>query len=535
LKPLARITGYATGGGEPKRLFYAPVVAVRKLLQLTGKPLDSYDLIEANEAFAVQALADGQELGWDWNRVNVNGGAVALGHPIGASGAARAGHAAARARGPRRQVGNRHALPRRRQRGRARGRARLVGRIAVVGGGTMGNGIAQVFAAKGHDVTLLEVDDARIEKAQGAIKSSLDRIVKKGTLSESERDATLGRIRGTTSPEDLAGVELAVEAVLENLAVKTALFRKLDAILPTDAILASNTSSISITELAAVTGRADRVIGMHFMNPVPVMALVEIIRGLATSDATYARVRQWTEELGKTPVEVMDYPGFVSNRVLMPMINEAVFCLMEGVASREAIDSVMKLGMNHPLGPLALADLIGLDVCLNIMNVLHDGLGDSKYRALPAAAQDGRGRTARPEVGRRLLRLRGGMNFELSPEHAALRARARAFADRDASRPLPRSMTSRAFPPSTSPNSHRYGLLTPHWPWPTAPGPTAARHAGLCARARGARARLAGARDRRLGACLAGRPVAPCVRLARRRRLRGCRAWRAARCWARSP
>jgi 3-hydroxybutyryl-CoA dehydrogenase len=258
-----------------------------------------------------------------------------------------------------------------------------LGRIAVVGGGTMGNGIAQVFAAKGHDVTLLEVDDARIAKAQGAIKSSLDRIVKKGTLTEADRDATLGRIRGTTRPEDLADVQLAVEAVLEELAVKTALFRKLDSILPADAILASNTSSISITELAAVTGRADRVIGMHFMNPVPVMALVEIIRGLATSDATYARVREWTEALGKTPVEVMDYPGFVSNRVLMPMINEAVFCLMEGVASREAIDSVMKLGMNHPLGPLALADLIGLDVCLNIMNVLHDGLGDSKYRACP--------------------------------------------------------------------------------------------------------------------------------------------------------
>jgi len=258
-----------------------------------------------------------------------------------------------------------------------------VGRIAVVGGGTMGNGIAQVFAAKGHDVTLLEVDDARIAKAQGAIRGSLDRIVKKGTLSEADREATLGRIRGTTRPEDLSDVELAVEAVLEELAVKTALFRKLDTILPADAILASNTSSISITELAAVTGRADRVIGMHFMNPVPVMALVEIIRGLATSDATYARVREWTEQLGKTPVEVMDYPGFVSNRVLMPMINEAVFCLMEGVASREAIDSVMKLGMNHPLGPLALADLIGLDVCLNIMNVLHDGLGDSKYRACP--------------------------------------------------------------------------------------------------------------------------------------------------------
>jgi 3-hydroxybutyryl-CoA dehydrogenase len=255
--------------------------------------------------------------------------------------------------------------------------------IAVVGGGTMGNGIAQVFAAKGHDVLLLEVDEARIAHAQGAIRSSLDRIVKKGALSEADRDAALARVRGTTKPSDLASVELAVEAVLEDLGVKTSLFQTLDSVLPQDAILASNTSSISITELAAVTKRADRVIGMHFMNPVPVMALVEIIRGLATSDATYAKVKGWTEELGKTPVEVMDYPGFVSNRVLMPMINEAVFCLMEGVATREAIDSVMKLGMAHPLGPLALADLIGLDVCLNIMQVLHDGFGDSKYRPCP--------------------------------------------------------------------------------------------------------------------------------------------------------
>jgi 3-hydroxybutyryl-CoA dehydrogenase len=255
--------------------------------------------------------------------------------------------------------------------------------IAVVGGGTMGNGIAQVFAAKGHDVLLLEVDEARIAHATAAIKSSLDRIVKKGVLSEVDRDAALARIRGTTKPSDLAQVQLAVEAVLEDLAVKTGLFRTLDDVLPKDAILASNTSSISITELAAATKRADRVIGMHFMNPVPIMALVEIIRGLATSDATYAKVKGWTEELGKTPVEVMDYPGFVSNRVLMPMINEAVFCLMEGVATKEAIDSVMKLGMNHPLGPLALADLIGLDVCLNIMQVLHDGFGDSKYRPCP--------------------------------------------------------------------------------------------------------------------------------------------------------
>jgi 3-hydroxybutyryl-CoA dehydrogenase len=255
--------------------------------------------------------------------------------------------------------------------------------VAVVGGGTMGNGIAQVFAAKGHDVLLLEVDDARIERATKAIKGSLDRIVKTGTLSEADRDATLGRIRGTTKPADLGAAELCVEAVLEDLAIKQGLFKTLDGILPADAILATNTSSISITALAAATGRADRVIGMHFMNPVPVMQLVEIIRGLVTSDATYAAVKAWTEALGKTPVEVQDYPGFVSNRVLMPMINEAVFCLMEGVATREAIDAVMKLGMNHPLGPLALADLIGLDVCLGIMRVLHEGLGDSKYRPCP--------------------------------------------------------------------------------------------------------------------------------------------------------
>ena len=255
--------------------------------------------------------------------------------------------------------------------------------VAVVGGGTMGNGIAQVFAAKGHDVRLLEVDDARLERARSAIQGSLERMVKKGTLSEAERDATLSRIRGTTRPADLADCVLCVEAVLEDLAVKTALFRTLDDILPADTILASNTSSISITALGAVTRRADRVIGMHFMNPVPVMPLVEIIRGLLTSDATYALVEEWTRALGKTPVEVNDSPGFVSNRVLMPMINEAVFCLMEGVATKEAIDSVMKLGMNHPLGPLALADLIGLDVCLDILRVLHDGFGDPKYRPCP--------------------------------------------------------------------------------------------------------------------------------------------------------
>jgi 3-hydroxybutyryl-CoA dehydrogenase len=255
--------------------------------------------------------------------------------------------------------------------------------VAVVGGGTMGNGIAQVFASKGYDVLLLEVDEGRLDRARAAIGSSLDRIVKKGTLTAPDREAILARIKGTTRAAELGGVGLVVEAILEDAAAKKSLFATLDSILPQDAVLASNTSSISITELAAATKRADRVIGMHFMNPVPVMQLVEIIRGLATSDETYGRVKGWTEQLGKTAVEVQDYPGFVSNRVLMPMINEAVFCLMEGVATRDAIDAVMKLGMNHPLGPLALADLIGLDVCLHIMEVLHDGLGDSKYRPCP--------------------------------------------------------------------------------------------------------------------------------------------------------
>jgi len=255
--------------------------------------------------------------------------------------------------------------------------------VAVVGGGTMGNGIAQVFASKGYDVLLLEVDEGRLDRARAAIGSSLDRIVKKGTLTAPDREAILARIKGTTRAAELSGVGLVVEAILEDAAAKKSLFATLDGILPQDAVLASNTSSISITELAAATKRADRVIGMHFMNPVPVMQLVEIIRGLATSDETFGRVRGWTEQLGKTAVEVQDYPGFVSNRVLMPMINEAVFCLMEGVATRDAIDAVMKLGMNHPLGPLALADLIGLDVCLHIMEVLHDGLGDSKYRPCP--------------------------------------------------------------------------------------------------------------------------------------------------------
>ena len=255
--------------------------------------------------------------------------------------------------------------------------------VAVVGGGTMGNGIAQVFAQAGFEVTLVEVSRERIDGAVGSISKSLDRLVKKGSIDEGGKLAALDRVRGVTVVEEVEAPALVVEAVVESFPIKRDVFQALDRVCPPETIFASNTSSISITELAAATKRPERFVGMHFMNPVPVMTLVEIIRGLATSDATYRTVEETARQLGKTPVEVQDYPGFVSNRVLMPMINEAVYCLMEGVASREAIDQVMKLGMNHPLGPLALADLIGLDVCLAIMNVLHDGYSDSKYRPCP--------------------------------------------------------------------------------------------------------------------------------------------------------
>jgi len=258
-----------------------------------------------------------------------------------------------------------------------------VSRVAVVGGGTMGNGIAQVFAASGYDVALVEVSRERVDLALSNISKSLDRVVKKGAMDEAGKRATLARVHGTTSLEDAAGADLVVEAVIESFPAKRDVFAALDRVCPPKTVFATNTSSISITELAATTQRAERFVGMHFMNPVPVMPLVEIIRGLATGDDTYATVAMTAKALGKTPVEVQDYPGFVSNRVLMPMINEAVYCLMEGVATREAIDQVMKLGMNHPLGPLALADLIGLDVCLAIMNVLHEGYSDSKYRPCP--------------------------------------------------------------------------------------------------------------------------------------------------------
>ena len=255
--------------------------------------------------------------------------------------------------------------------------------IGVIGGGTMGNGIVHVAAKAGFNVMLLEVEQRFLDRAQTTIAKNLDREVAKNKISESDKSAAIGRISGTLNVADFAKADFIVEAIVENEDIKSKIFAEIDAIARPGVILASNTSSISITKIASKTKRPDKVIGMHFMNPVPVMTLVEIVRGLATSDDTYRLTKQLAERMGKTPVEVNDYPGFVSNRVLMPMINEAIFCVMEGVGTPEAIDQVMKLGMNHPIGPLALADLIGLDVCLDIMEVLHNGLGDSKYRACP--------------------------------------------------------------------------------------------------------------------------------------------------------
>jgi len=256
-------------------------------------------------------------------------------------------------------------------------------RVAVVGAGQMGNGIAHVFAQAGHPVVMIDVSADALARGRATIEKNLDRQVKKGTLDEAAKAATLGRLSEATSLDAVADAALVVEAATENRELKFRIFRDLDRQAGEGALLASNTSSISITEIAATTRRPEQVIGMHFMNPVPVMQLVEVIRGLATSDATTRRVMALARALGKTPVEVSDYPGFVANRVLMPMINEAVYCLMEGVGTPEAIDTVMKLGMNHPMGPLALADLIGLDTCLAILEVLQDGLGDPKYRPCP--------------------------------------------------------------------------------------------------------------------------------------------------------
>ena len=255
--------------------------------------------------------------------------------------------------------------------------------VVVVGAGTMGNGIAQVFAAHGSSVRLVDRSAAALEQGLEAIKSSLARLVKKGSLTADQAAEVLGRVVLASDLQQLGQPELLIEAVSEQPALKFSLFEQFDAACPPQTILATNTSSISITEIGARTRRPDKVIGMHFMNPVPVMKLVEIIRGQATSEATTAAVLETSRALGKTPVVVNDYPGFVANRVLMPMINEAIFCLMEGVATAESIDTVMKLGMAHPLGPLALADLIGLDTCLSIMEVLQRGLGDDKYRPCP--------------------------------------------------------------------------------------------------------------------------------------------------------
>jgi 3-hydroxybutyryl-CoA dehydrogenase len=256
-------------------------------------------------------------------------------------------------------------------------------KIAVLGAGQMGNGIAHVFAQSGFTVTMIDVSSDALAKGRATIASNLDRQIKKGSLPGEQKDSILGRIATASSTDAIADASLVIEAVTENRDLKFKIFADVDRKARSGAILASNTSSISITEIAARTQRPELVIGMHFMNPVPVMQLVEVIRGLATSAETTSRVLEMSRAVGKTPVEVQDYPGFVANRVLMPMINEAVYCLMEGVGSAESIDTVMKLGMNHPMGPLALADLIGLDTCVAILDVLHDGLGDPKYRPCP--------------------------------------------------------------------------------------------------------------------------------------------------------
>jgi len=255
--------------------------------------------------------------------------------------------------------------------------------IGVIGAGTMGNGIAHVCARSGRKVILHDLEQRFLDRGVEAIAKNLEREVAKGKLSGDDRSSALSRIVSATDIAALADADFVIEAVIEGFDAKSKVFQSLDKIARPDVILASNTSSISITKIGSKTVRPDKVIGMHFMNPVPMMALVEVVRGLSTSDETYKTTQQLAISLGKTPVEVNDFPGFVSNRVLMPMINEAIYCVMEGVGSPESVDAVMKLGMNHPMGPLTLADLIGLDVCLDIMEVLHSGLGDSKYRPCP--------------------------------------------------------------------------------------------------------------------------------------------------------
>ena len=259
----------------------------------------------------------------------------------------------------------------------------VIRQVAVVGAGQMGNGITHVFAASGHAVTMIDVSAEALQRGKDTIAKNFDRQVKKGSVSAEDAAAAIARVATATSLDAVSNADIVVEAATERTDLKFRIFEDLDRIAPAGAILASNTSSISITEIAARTKRPEQVIGMHFMNPVPVMQLVEVIRGLATSDDTTQRVMSLSKALGKTPVEVNDYPGFVANRILMPMINEAIYCVMEGVGTPEAIDTVMKLGMNHPMGPLTLADFIGLDTCLAILEVLHNGLGDPKYRPCP--------------------------------------------------------------------------------------------------------------------------------------------------------
>lgn len=259
--------------------------------------------------------------------------------------------------------------------------------VMVIGAGQMGSGIAQVCAQAGLNVKLNDMKQEAYERGIGTITKNLSRNVEKGRMTEEEKTAVLGRITPSLDLKDAHDVDIVIEAAVENMAIKHSIFKTLDEVAPKHAILATNTSSLPITEIAAVTNRPEQVIGMHFMNPVPVMKLVEIIRGLATSDDVYKKVEEMTLQLSKTPVEVNDFPGFVANRILMPMINEAIFTLQEGVATKEAIDDIMKLGMNHPMGPLELADFIGLDTCLYIMEVLHEGFGDSKYRPSPLLRQ----------------------------------------------------------------------------------------------------------------------------------------------------
>ncbi len=256
-------------------------------------------------------------------------------------------------------------------------------KIAVIGAGQMGHGIALVSAKAGYDVILNDIKDEFVQGGIAKIEKFLARSVQKGRMEESEKEAVMGRIKGTVDLNDLADSDLVIEAIVENPEIKKGLFIKLDSICKEDCILASNTSTIPITDLASSTKRPEKFIGMHFMNPVPIMKLVEVITGLRTSDETTGLINDLSEKMGKTPIEVNDSPGFVSNRILLPMINEAIYCLYEGVGTPEAIDGVMKLGMNHPMGPLALADLIGLDICLSVMNVLYDGFNDSKYRPCP--------------------------------------------------------------------------------------------------------------------------------------------------------